>query len=736
MRVSFISSFVPRKCGVATYSRDLYLELKKQHSAISVVAMENPHVPTRYSSPVVQTISQEKIENYKKAGEILNASSAEIIHLQHEFGLFGGQDGEYILRLIQELTKSLIVTFHTVLLTPTEHQKYIIQELARSSRKIVVMDEIAKSRLEQVYALDSGDIEIIPHGAPSIDITKELAKKSAHFPNDKFILLASNLLSRNKGIEYAIEAVASAIKRIPNLLFLIVGETHPLVKFSEGESYREELMQLVKKLNLEKYVIFKNEYVTLNKLQITLAAADVYISPYLDPQQIASGTLAYAIGAGKACIATKYVYAEDLLADGRGILVPFRDSKAIANALIRLYEKPAKRRAIEKKTQLLGKEMLWPNVAKKHIELYTKVLEEDKNISEEVRKFLAKRVNISYLSHLTDSIGLVQHAYRTIPNRKFGYSTDDNARALIVVSQLYRRHKTPDLMQLIKLYVGFLQFAQEPDGKFHSFLNNGNWVDKEDISDPYGKALWALGYNLYITKNNAFTRSMQALFSLSLEQLNNVRDLRTIAYSLLGLYYYIKAYETKSDVASMAIRYVKKLADFLIENYEKTSDNEWKWFEDVATYDNFRLPQALFAAYMVTRNKRYKEVALSTLDFITRWNFNEKKGYFDFIGQNGWLEKGKDKAEYDQQPLEAAAAVEAYMFAAKALNKKTYKEKALLAFEWFFGRNRNHRNIYDNITKGVHDGLTSRGINENEGAESIVCFLMANISLKDIRKEI
>ncbi len=698
--------------------------------------MESPHLPTRYAPPVTQIIHQEAVEDYKKMGQTLNASSAEIIHLQHEFGLFGGEAGAYILQLTQELTKPLIVTFHTVLLTPNNQQKYIIQELARSSTKIVVMDEIAKSRLEQVYGLDSRDFEIIAHGAPLIDISKKRAKKSIHFEG-KFILLAINLLSKNKGIEYAIEAVSSAVKRIPNLVFLVVGETHPLVKIEEGEAYREKLIQLVKKLKLEEYVIFKNEYVTPSKLKVILAAADVYITPYLDPQQIASGTLAYAIGAGKACISTKYVYAEDLFSNGRGTLVPFRDSKAIAKALIQLYKNPGKLHKEEKEVQSLRKEMLWSNVAKKHIVLYKKVLTAEKNISETAHKFLDKPIDISYLSHLTDSTGLMQHAYRTIPNRKFGYSTDDNARALIVVSKLYNQHKSSDLLQLIKQYVGFLQFAQEEDGKFHSFLDsNGHWVDKEDINDPYGKAMWALGYNLYISKNHTLTQSIHSLFSSSLEQLDNVRDLRTIAYSLLGLYYYILAYESRSDVASAAMRYMRKLADTLIKAYEKTNGSEWSWFEQVVTYDNFRLPQALFAAYMVTRDRRYRKTALSTLDFITSCNFNENKDFFDFVGQNGWFEKGKVKAEYDQQPLEAAAAVEAFMFASKALNNREYKKKALLAFEWFFGRNRNHRYIYDKTTKGVHDGLTLRGVNQNEGAESIVCFLMANISLQEIRKEV
>lgn len=735
MKIAFITSFVPRKCGVATYTRDLSLEIHKKRIPISIFAMENPMIPTVYAPPVIKTIQQEKIADYQKVAKLLNSSSIDIVHLQHEFSLFGGADGEYILELVRALKKPFIVTFHTVLLTPTEQQKYIIQELGRLARNVIIMDEVAKSRLEQVYGLNSSDSVFILHGAPIVTMKKDNAKKIINFPHS-FILLANNLLSRNKGIEYAIEAVVQAVQEIPSLVFLIVGETHPLVKKTEGESYREELMKQVIKLQLEKQVIFINKYLPLEELQIYLAAADVYITPYLDPQQITSGTLSYAIGAGKACISTEFIYAKDMLAKGRGMLVQFRNSDAIAKALVELHRDPKKLQKLETNATDLRKDMRWSRVAQKHILLYSRILQLNDTYSI-AKKFVSTPLDISYLSHLTDAVGVIQHTHHIIPDRKFGYSTDDNARALIVVSQLYKQHKTDDILKLIELYVTFLKFAQGANGKFHTFLNfNRSWDDTTDVTDPYGKAMWALGFNLYLNDDPPLAQSIHSLFVMNLEQMDNIRDLRTAAYTMLGLYYYILTYETKTDAVVQASEYLKKLADFLIGAYEKSHTTRWDWFEDTVTYDNFRLPQALFAAYMITGNVKYKKVADSTLQFITSCNYDKQKRYFDFIGQDGWYVKGQKKAEYDQQPLEAAAAVDAYVFAAQALHKKNYLSCALLAFEWFFGNNRNHRYIYDENTKGVFDGLTKRGVNQNEGAESIVCFLMSCLSLQHYLKKI
>lgn len=713
MRIGFVSSYPPRKCGIATYTKDLGEALHKIDTRIAVVAMENG-IPYTCASPVIQKIRQEVREDYLRLAAKLNRSSLDIVHLQHEFGLFGGNTGEYVLDLAQSLSKSLITTFHTVLLTPSPKQKEIIQELTRLSRKVIVMEQVAKERLVTVYGLNPWDIAVVYHGVPEIsNLSQVQAKKKLGFENT-FLVLANNLLSRNKGIEYAIAAVAQAKKDIPNVHFLMVGETHPTVKRHEGESYRQELEALVIKKKLQNHVQFINEYVSLENLIELLAATDVYITPYLDPQQITSGTLSYAIGAGKVCIATKYIYAQSMLANGRGLLVPFHNSRAIAQSLVSVAKSPEKRKTLEKNALNFGKKMRWPKVAEEHAHLYTSVLEEEKTREKGMKSFLKSPLDISHMVTLTDPVGIMQHTIHTSPDKRFGYSTDDVARALIVTSQIPQQ-------KYAATYLSFLQKAQEKNGMFHNFLTTQRkWKDTEDVSDTFGRALWGLGYFLSTHPDKPLFKKAENMFIRSLACIASFRDVRARVYTLLGLTYF----PVKENLIF--------LATFLCKAFEEHKNGKWQWFEDSVTYDNFRFPQALFQAFRITENKKYKTVAEKSLQFLTKISLDKKHGFFDFVGQNGWHSKDTPKALFDQQPLEAGGAVEAYLAAYQVTKKKIYRHYALLAYSWFFGNNKNHRVMIDSISKGIFDGLTPRGVNENEGAESILCFLMATVALKKI----
>jgi glycosyltransferase involved in cell wall biosynthesis len=732
MNITFISSYVPRKCGIATYTRDLAVETLEQGNNFTIAAMENPAIPHTYASPVTHIINQHTKKDYLTVAEEINKGETDIVHIQHEFGLFGGTDGEDILSLASALTKPLIVTLHTVLLTPSTTQKYIISELCRLSRKVVVMDKIAKDRLQTAYGLNISDITIILHGAPLVEKTDSNKAKKLLDKSGSFIMLANNLLSRNKGIEYAIEAVSKVRNEIPNLLFLIVGETHPLVKTEEGESYRKELTALVTKLDLSKNVEFINQYVSTDLLKTYLSAADVYVTPYLDPQQTTSGTLSYAIGAGKVCIATEYVYAKEMLSNNRGIIVPFRDSGAIASSLLEVYKNPKIKQALEAKTGVVSREMSWSRIAQKHTSLYKKSLDEGNSVQERTQDHITSPLNISYLIHLTNSIGVVQHAENTFPDLRHGYSTDDNARALIVVSQIFKKHKSEEFTRLIKVYSDFLNLAQEPNGQFHTFLDSKKtWSDTEGVTDAFGRVIWGLGFHLYTSRDHSQSRLIRSIFEKSMNQFSNIIDIRTAAYTILGLYYYILAFKSDAALVEKATLQLKKLTTFLKDSFEKNHQKDWDWFEQTITYDNFRLPQSLFASYLITKDPAILKIATSSLKFITACNFDLKKGYFDFIGQDGWHNKERTKADYDQQPLEAAGAVEANIFASKAHNDQSYITEGIVAFEWFFGNNRNHRSIYDPSSKGVSDGLTLRGINSNQGAESIICFLISSLALQE-----
>lgn len=737
MKIAFISSYVPKKCGIATYTKDLAQELEKQKIKTEIAAMEDGIKYGAYPSNVKYKIRQQELSDYKKVAEKLNKSDVDVVHIQHEFGLFGGEDGEYILDFASLLTKPFVVTFHTILLSPREKQKFIIQELSRISKGIIVMEAIAQDRLENTYGVNPHDISVIFHGVPEVSKISKPEAKSILKHTKSFLIIATNLISRNKGLEYAIAAIPQVIADIPNIKVLIIGETHPVVKKNEGEKYREELEDIVKKNKLENYVTFINRYITISEMKTFLAASDICITPYLDPQQITSGVLAYAVGAGKACISTPYIYAQHLLDEGRGVLVPFENSQAISAAILKIYKNPHETKLMEKKAYKLGRQMNWQNVATKHKELYGMSLKVNIDITEKAKKILLSLPDISHFASLTDQVGILQHAHYTIPESRFGYSTDDNARALIVVSDLYAKNKSQKFLSLLKIYLSFLRLAQEPSGRFHTFLNFQRlWIDMEEISDPYGKALWALGYHLYICPNSPFFQSVHSMFKTSIEHLDVVRDLRTAAYSILGLYYYAKAFHGKKDAARIAIDSIHKLSQFILMHFNNFQDKNWVWFEEKISYDNFRIPQALLASYMVTKEEKYKTVAIKTLEFIEKCNFDYNKNYFDFVGQNGWFFKNSVKAIYDQQPLEASAAVGAYTMIYESTRKKQYLDKAVAAFEWFFGRNRNHKIMYDKKTGGVYDGLTPTGVNMNEGAESIVSFLIAQISLKPYLKKL
>lgn len=737
MRIAFIASFVPRKCGIASYTRDLTEELVRQGQSVQIYAMENALMNIVYPPLVQSKIRQNEIVDYEKTAEMINKSDSDLVHIQHEFGLFGGNDGEFILKLTSLLQKPFMVTFHTILHTPSPTQRFIMQELSRQSRGIVVMEPIAKDRLITIYDVAPQKIHMIYHGVPTIkEISKKESKKMLGFTRH-FLILANNLIAKNKGYEYVISALPAIAEKIPTIRFVIIGETHPLVKIQEGETYRESLISLAKVKKVDHLITFINQYISLDLLKTYLSATDIYITPYLDPEQITSGTLSYAIGAGKPCISTPYIYAKNMLADNRGILVPFKNSTAIAESVIELYEHADKRKAIEKQAYLLGRKMHWDKVGAKHIDLYTSLIHETEKITAVAKKLLSKKINLNHLDFLTDNMGVLQHTHYAIPERRFGYSTDDNARALVIIASLYHKHPTEKLFDYMKLLISYLHLAQESNGKFHTFLNfQHHWIDLEDITDPYGKAMWGLGYYLYICFDTVFTQSVDLMFRKSLSHIDDITNPRTAAYTILGLYYYYKRYEGEKEAADLALEKIKKLADYLCTMYTSYSDASWRWFEPIMTYDNFRLPQALFAAYMITKTERYKTVAKETLDFLLLTNFSNDLNCFDFVGQNGWYEKGKRKVVYDQQPLEAAAAIDALLFAYKATKQKRHVSYALLAFEWFVGRNRNKVSLIDARTGGIYDGLTPRGINQNEGAESLVCFLIAQYNLKESLKKI
>lgn len=732
MKITFVSTYVPRRCGIATYSRDLVQALEKRGSQVDVIAVNYRSNSLTYPRKVKAKIIHDQSKTYKQAADRINNSSSDLVCLQHEYGIFGGQDGKNIFSLTDNLSKPIVTTFHTVLAKPNPIQKLVLERLEKQSRMVVVMSQLAAKKLQDIYCVPRSKIDIIHHGAPGI--TPSSSSSTLDFypirdtSDDAFLIMSINLLSENKGLEYVIQALPLVIPTIPHVHFLIVGITHPEVKKRWGETYRRQLKNWIRDLKLESHVSFLNQYVSLAKLQRLLQRCDLYVTPYLNPEQATSGTLAYAVGAGKPCISTPYAYAQELLSGGRGMLVKFRSAESIAQTVIELYVNVNKRRQIAVAAAEYSRQLTWPHIAQRYTTTLKRV----------VRRPSPRRINskvsFKHLHFLTDNTGLLQHANLRLPDPRHGYALDDNARALIVVSHHIQRNKPFQRDRLLPVYLKFILSAQAPSGKFHNFMNlRHQWVDSPGLGDSFGRTLWALGYHLYSLLGFQLSATARRLFDQSKPQIPHTTDLRAKAFCIFGLYYRLKTVMENKPEKKSLLRLLSMLANQLVEAYQKNREKGWRWFENCLTYENLRLPQALFMTYLVTQNRRYLRVAIETMEFLMSHIYT-KKNYFDFIGQNGWFPKEGQRAIFDQQPVEAGGAVEALLFAHQATGQKSYLIQAKHAFQWFHGRNRHNVSLYDSVTQGVKDGLTPFGTNENQGAESIVSYLMAQLELIDALK--
>ncbi len=730
--IFFVSTYPPRNCGIATFTYDLlhaiHQELKSKMP--SVVAMTNRPEGYEYGEEVVFEISQNKIHDYRLAAEYINFSRASIVSLQHEFGIFGGDYGVYVIHLLANLKKPVVTTFHTVLKEPEREHKEILMEIAKLSQRVVVMSKQAVSMLKEIYGVPSEKISFIHHGVPDVPFVDPNFYKDRFNVEGRLVLLTFGLLNPNKGVETVIEALPYVVERYPKVAYIVLGATHPEVKKRYGESYRLSLQRKVASLGLEDYVIFHNRFVTLEELCEFIGACDIYITPYLSREQITSGTLAYAVGMGKAVISTPYWYAQELLSDGRGKLVEFNNPKMMAEAIIDLIENEKKRHQMRKRAYEFGRKMVWSNVAREYLKVFSEVVGsyEVKPESYAIKhKFVPQdsipSINMEHLFRLTDDTGIIQHSCYGIPDRKFGYSTDDVARALVVVLIAYHQLKDEKLLKLANTYLAFLKHAQLENGRFHNFMDYSRcFTDTEGSEDTLGRALWGLGCGVYYGPFEWFRMLCKEMFEKASADLCLVHPMAK-AYAIGGLYYFVRRYQGATNKK----RQLVQLADSLVEAFNSYRKDGWKWFSDSVTYGNCKLPHALILAYRITGESAYKDVALEALEFLTSFTFNGE--YFDFVGNRTWYEKENGGCYYDQQPIDAGYAVEAYVEAYEITKKSRYLKLAQAAFDWFFGRNRLGIPLYDFSTGACYDGLTPFGVNLNQGAESIIVFLLANLAM-------
>ncbi len=735
----FISSYTPRKCGIATFTHNLFTSYQNLYATAGKIVAVDELLDVEYPPEVDLVFNKNKVSDYLRAAEHINSSNTQVVNLQHEFGLFGGPEGQHIIKLLEKSEKPIVTTIHTVLKSPSLGYYTSLVEVMHRSQRVVVMSNKAIEILREVYYVPMEKIAMIPHGVPDLPcMGTESFKKDMGFTG-RFVLLTFGLLSPGKGIEVALEALPEVVKNNPEVLYIILGKTHPEIVRIHGERYRENLYNIVRKYSLDKNVMFIDKFVTNEDLYNFINCSDIYITPYLSPEQITSGTLAYAVALGKAVVSTPYWYAQELLADGRGCLVPFSDPKVLAGTLNKLLsnrdELPKMRRAAYQ----YGRSMVWSKVSEQYRSLFREVYKEHylnkiyKISTTHKNSFVSldQRKILDMFERLTDETGIFQHAKYGIPDLRHGYSADDVGRALGVIMRAAQFENEPQYFNLAKKYLSFLLYVQKEDGLFHNFVGYDRRIlDEVGSDDTFGRVLLGLGGAVAWTQNPSIAALAREIFDRAIADRQQDLPLsphpKATAYSICGLYDYLKKFPEASKVREL----IRAGADYLIKLNQANRTDKWDWFDPAVTYANAKIPYALMLAYNVFKEKSYLDTALATLKFLTDLQYNGT--YFDIVGNQNWLVSGAKRARFDQQPIEIGYLVEAYCEALRRTKNKDYLELADRAFSWFFGNNCLGVPVYNIKYDYPLDGLTASGANDNSGAESVISFALAVTSLKEI----
>lgn len=735
-RIAFIGNYMPRQCGIATFTTDLCEAFAAAYAETTCIALPVNDTEAGYEYPprVRFELTEKDIRSYRRAADFLNINNMDLVCLQHEYGIYGGRAGSHILALLQELRMPIVTTLHTILSDPNSDQLRVLKQVAALSDRLVVMSERGVTFLRDVYGVSIDKIDFIPHGIPDVPFVDPSFHKDLFGVEGKTVLLSFGLLSANKGIETVINALPAVLAKHPNVVYIILGATHPHVLQSEGETYRLSLQWLAQEKGVEGQVIFYNRFVGLEELVEFISAADIYITPYLNAAQITSGTLAYTLGAGKAVISTPYWYAEEMLAEERGALTPFHDPDALAARVIDLLDNEAKRHAMRKRAYLFGRSMIWPRVAERYKESFDRARAERRNYT--APGFTAKALDkssgelpplkLDHLRHMTDETGMLQHSIFTVPNYREGYTTDDNARALMV-SALLEEAGSGVAFDLASRYLAFVWYAFNTEtGRFRNVMDyQRRWLEDNISDDSHGRTLWSLGTVLGRSSSHALHNMAGWMFEQALPAILNTTSPRAWAFSLIGIHEYLRCFA--GDTKANRVR--EELAGRLLTMYQTIRADEWRWFENELTYCNAALSHALIMSGKWIPNPAMMEAGLESLQWLADLQ-RADGGYFVPIGSNGFYKKGGERARFDQQPVEAQAMVSACLEAYKITGDKRWHKEARRAFEWFLGRNDLSIPIYDPTTGGCRDGLHPDRPNENQGAESTLAFLQALLELR------
>jgi glycosyltransferase involved in cell wall biosynthesis len=743
-RIAFVGNHLPRQCGIATFTTDLCAALTAEYGngRIFAIPVNDPESSYQYPEQVRLELEQEDLTSYERAAEFLNFNGNDLVCVQHEYGIYGGIAGSHILTLLHKLKMPVVTTLHTVLRNPDSNQRMVLEEIARLSDRLVVMSEQAALFLREVYAVPNEKIDIIPHGVPDFQFMDPNYYKDRFGAEGKSVLLTFGLLSPNKGIENVIRALPVILTKHPNVVYIVSGVTHPHIRRHEGERYREELLAMAEQLGVSSNLILVNRFVSAEELVEHVGAADIYITPYRQEAQIVSGTLAIALGAGKAIVSTPYWHAKELLADDRGVLVPFENPAAIAEAVLRLLDNDGERHAMRKRAYLHSRETIWPKTARKYMASFQRARFERTLRPKAAQKDdLAANapdtlpvLNITHMLNMTDDTGILQHAIFSVPNASEGYTTDDNARALIVSTLLDEeprhagRRECPDLSHR---YLAFLWLAfNTKSGRFRNFLGyNRLWSEDIGSDDSHGRALWSLGKVLGHSRDAGLRGAAGRLFEAAVPATLLFTSPRAWAYCILGMQAYLDWFP--GDRVIQGAR--NTLANRLLDIYERSHSETWRWFEKSLSYSNARLSQALILAGWRSDNQRMIESGMDSLKWLVAEQHREDAEIFVPIGSNGFFIEGNGKARFDQQPVEACATVAACLEVYRLTEEGQWLVEAQRVFRWFFGKNDLRVPLYDAITGGCRDGLHPERVNENQGAESTLSFLMALLDMQEVK---
>jgi glycosyltransferase involved in cell wall biosynthesis len=734
-KLAFVGNHLPRQCGIATFTSDLSASVALAAPDLQplVVAMNDAGQSHAYPAQVRFEIAEDELAAYRRAAQYLNASGVEVVSLQHEYGIFGGKCGVHVLTLLRELRMPVVTTLHTILTAPSTLQRATLDQVIALSERVVVMSEHGASTLRELHGVSPDQIDIIPHGIP---LAPQGARGKAQLGfAGQDVLLTFGLLSPDKGLEYVLEAMPKILERHPKAVFVIVGATHPHVKERHGEAYRLELQSRVRRLRIDDSVVFHDRFVEDGELADFLAAADIYVTPYLNPQQSTSGTLARAVAAGRAVISTPYWHARELLADGRGLVVPVRDAAAIASAALQLLGNDAERAAIGERAALHALGSSWPVVAKSYLKSFARALEGQRQ-----RRSLPPvwplsapadlpEVNLDHLRAMTDDTGLIQHATFDVPRYEEGYCLDDNARALLLMTMLEETSTArPRLSRAAAArYLAFVAYAfNQNTRRFRNFMSySRRWVEDVGSEDSHGRAVWALGAVVGRSAEPSRTGLARELFQGALPPVAAFSSPRAWAYALLGINEYLKAF--RGDSGAESLRQI--LVDKLCGLHGVHASPDWPWFEDSLAYSNSRLSQALIVSGEAMGSAEVTQLGLRTLAWLSDTQVSVQ-GHFAPIGSNGFHRRGAVKADFDQQPVEAGGMVSACVDALRVSGDSRWAQDGRRAFDWFLGQNHLGLPLYDDSTGGCRDGLHQERCNENQGAESTLSFLLALLELR------